>query len=98
MQIEVAGVATLTREECLVVLEVFPDASIAGIDLVIFLHDTVEDGIVAVQSVQPFLQVHGSIVGTGTVPDRIVQENLAARHPFDERINDLLHVGTIGVG
>ena len=95
MEEELARVAVFLGEQHLVVLEELPYAAIAGKDLVVLLDDGIDDGIVAVQAVETFLQVHGAIIGVRAVPDGIVQQNLAVGHTRNEGINDGLDVFTV---
>ena len=52
MQIEMTGLAVLFCEQGDVVLEVFPHTTMPGIDLLVLCCDCIEEGIVAVKSVE----------------------------------------------
>ena len=97
MQIEVACITTLASEERPVVLEVFPNSTIACIDLVVLFHNGIKHGIVAAKAVQAFLQILRAIIRTGAVPDGIVEQNLASRYFLYEFIDNCLDVVAIDI-
>ena len=97
MQIEITCVSALSGEECEIVLEVLPDTFVACIHLVVFPYDCIQNGIVAVKSVQSFLQVLRSVICAWAVPDWIVEDDFAVGYLLDECVDDGPHVFRVSV-